>query len=460
MDDAQLHDVLQKLLERITGLEQQAAQGQKINAAVAQFLAGLEPKLFGTLHHQNATLKQTVNLIARNQPKSGPIRCVFLVHNISTWDALIGVYKAMASAPDFDPIVISLPHSYDHKTFSGEDVTHDALQKAEIPHLRFGMQNSYEGLDILKALAPDIIFRQSQWDDDVLPAYATPELNFARLCYITYGPVMVEIAGGNGLTFDQPYHRFCWRFFCLSEENLKLAKTTSILQGRNTALTGYPKYDQLLAAGAARQYWPIDTGKRNFRVLWTAHHGVKPDWLGFGMFPRIYREMLEWTRAHPDIEVVLKPHPALFESCAYGLMTQAEVDAFKNEWQALPNAALVDGGDYGPLFAASDMMVSDGVGFFSEYQLFDKPLVYLDSRQHDKFNSEGMLALKGMYHATSAPEAIAYVEHFKKGGEDNLKEARQTYIREIMPFPGQSVSRVLDSIRAGLTEEGRIVTAK
>lgn len=439
--------------------EQSAVVTSKVDAALLQLLKNLDARFQGTVSHHVHQISQTLNLIARRQTRANQsIRCVFLVHHIAVWDALVNVYQAMADAPDFDPIVITLPHCFNkERTFTGETAVHDALQTAGIPHLRFNMANSFEGLDTLKVLEPDIIFRQSPWDADVPPAFATSEINFARLCYVSYGYQTIQKDSvGSHYDADQTYHRACWRIFCMSEKNLALIANNSLLRGRNAVLTGYPKFDRLVEA-KSRPFWPIDRGKRHFRVIWGAHHSVKQDeWDGFGMFPLIFREMLEWARRNQDVEIAFKPHPMLFESCAQGLLTREAMNRFKTDWQTLPNTAFVEGGDYGPLFAASDAMISDGISFFSEYQLFDKPLVYLDSQKHSKFNPAGAVLLQGMYRAVTLKDALSYLAQFKQDGKDPLKEARQSVIREIMPYPGESANRILAAIRVGLNEEKQL----
>ena len=132
------------------------------------------------------------------------------------------------------------------------------------------------------------------------------------------------------------------------------------------------------------------------------------------------------------------------------MMTKENVETFLKLWQSQPNTAYVTGGDYGPLFAASDAMLTDGVAFLVEYQLFDKPLIWLDSGQHIGFNSIGQHALNGLHTAKSASDALNVIDEIRKRTVDPLQESRAEVIRSLMPYAGVSAERVLTAIREGL----------
>ena len=110
--------------------------------------------------------------------------------------------------------------------YGGEAQTSAALQKAGVRHIRLGMEPSWPALDILRAIQPDVILRQSQWEQDVPPAFATSRLSFARICSVPYGMSIVgkfspgdeSVGGVNEQSFDQYYHRMAWRVFCETEQ--------------------------------------------------------------------------------------------------------------------------------------------------------------------------------------------------------------------------------------------------
>ncbi len=400
---------------------------------------------------------------------SGPSRrekiiSVFLVHHIAAWDALSGIYEAMAASADFMPIAISLPFNFNsgrHGIFDGEDGVHRGLDAMGVSHLRFNFQNHAEGLAIIKSIQPDILFRQTPWDADIPAPYSTKELNFTRLVYTDYGIGILQDNPENiRIDYDQELHRRAWLLLCANEEQKRIYQTLTLHKGLRAVVTGYPKFDKLVQRGGDRKFWPIESGSRKFRLIWAPHHSVRPGHLGFGTFPFVFREILQWVFRNPEVEVVLKPHPMLFESCAHGMMTKQDIESFLAIWGALPNTAYVTGGDYGPLLAASDAMLTDGITFLVEYQLFEKPLIWLDSGRHIGFNSIGQQVLNGLHAAKSASEALGLVDEIRKRPVDPLQETRAEVVRSLMPYPGASAQRVLATIREGLRAPNQTETAQ
>jgi len=381
---------------------------------------------------------------------------VFLVHHIAAWDALSGIYEAMVSSPDFLPVVISIPFNFNsgrQGIFDGEDDVHRGLAATNVSHLRFNFLDHSQGLAKLKSIQPDILFRQSPWDPDIPPAYATGALDFTRLVYTDYGIGILQDNPANiRIDYDQDLHRRAWMLLCANEEQKHIYETLTSHKGRRAVVTGYPKFDKLVQRGRERKFWPIESATRKFRLIWAPHHSVRPGHLGFGTFPFVFREIMQWIFRNPDVEVVLKPHPMLFESCAHGMLTREDVEKFLALWRSLPNTDYVTGGDYGPLLAASDAMLTDGITFLVEYQLFDKPLIWLDSGRHIGFNSIGQKVLNGLHTAKSAAEALNLVGEIRKRTDDPLREKRAEVVRTLMPYPGASASRVLDAIRVGLRD--------
>jgi hypothetical protein len=241
----------------------------------------------------------------------------------------------------------------------------------------------------------------------------------------------------------------CWRVFYPDQAHLDLHRENAQRGVTNAVVTGYPKFDRLLETGRDGGRWPINRGKKSYRVIWAPHH-LCQNGLDFGTFHQNYQQALEWVRDNPEIEVVLKPHPLLFEREADGVIPKQALLEFKAAWCALPNAAFVEGNRYGPLFAASDAMITDGLSFFSEYQLFDKPLIYLDSQRHIGFNRAGQGLLEGMYRVTSFGEAISLIDRFRQGGGDTLRDARARVLDRIYLNRGRAAEKVVEEIRRGL----------
>jgi hypothetical protein len=401
-------------------------------------------------------LKQTSNLILRQtrRPRK-KIRCVFLVHSIPMWDALADVYAAMTQDERFDPIVVSLNSTpLGRGKYSGEQQVSEFLYSQKIAHLRFDMVDSYQGLDILKNLLPDVIFRQQQWDTPLPPAFHTHELTFARICVIPYGTNVLSSFSGtvqteiSPLAFDQAYHRAAWKIFCETELTRSFYQSFHHCDPAKLHLSGYPKLSSLEKA-KGRGQWPLqEPNGRAFRVIWAPHYSLGGGGPGFGVFNIIYKDMLDWAKQHQDIQFVLKPHPALFN----GVLTADDVQFFKKMWLSLPNCAIEEQ-QYGELFDASDMMVTDGVSFLTEYHLFKKPLVFFDSGHHVPFNTLGKLAEACAHKVSSFKEMKRAVIGYKNGEQWKKAEEVERLLDVLIPQDKNPAASILDTISDSIDEE-------
>jgi len=131
-------------------------------------------------------LTRSVHLAVRQRGLRGRrLRVVLLVHNMGVWDSLAELWHLMDRADDIDPVVVSLPmHFGGDGDLADEEDTHAALTARGVPHLR--SEVGYDPLALLRILAPDVVFRQSQWDRDVDPRLSTANLAFTRLCLVPY----------------------------------------------------------------------------------------------------------------------------------------------------------------------------------------------------------------------------------------------------------------------------------
>lgn len=465
---------MSKLLSYIKGLKALLSNGETIPAKLSAFEIGLkhlEDRLNAielsinaerdsAIHSQTIILRElealneTENLVARQQPLhfGEKIRCIFLIHHAPAWDSLADVFDAMRMANDFEPVVISISHDFNHSgEFSGEGEVHKRLEFENVPHIRLPGDLPTH-LSALKAYRPHVIFRQSPWEPDVPPAFRTEEISFARLCYVPYFANSV-IKGRDAFEYDQYFHRMCWRLFCINQFHYNLALKGSFVAPSKLVVSGHPKFDRLLSS-AKDPYWPINRGKESLRVIWDSHHSVQSEWLGFGNFHKIYSELLTLARENEDIEIVFTAHPKLFESNASGLMTKAQIDSFLRDWLALPNTGLIEKHvPYAKIFAASDAMVTNGISFLTEYQLFNKPIIFFDSQQHEPFNDEGEITVLSTHRAVSIPEILKLLRSFADRTDDGLATERRKLIKRIMPYPGRSAENIVEEIRKGLAIE-------
>lgn len=418
-----------------------------------------------TIHYMERSfhnIRQTINLISRNlnlavSPKT--MKAAFIVHNMNAWDSIADVVEAMRAAPDFDPIVIAAPGNHQ----SEEDI-HKALNALGIPHIRPCLGDPWEALNILKSISPDITFKQTPWEHETLPSFVAEEINFSRICYIPYyGFNLLEQFGTSAedefdMYSDQPFHRLCWRIFAESDDVANKMRNKAPRTVDNIVVTGHPKLDRLASRSSSPE-WPIDRSLecRPFRLIWAPHWSITGDWLSFGTFLDVHEDMVRWATEDRDIEIILKPHPGLFASIPADVR-----ESFLATWSSLDNVSISTGGNYGSLLAGSDAMVTDGISFLAEYQLFDKPLIFIDSGRHAPFNELGERVVEATWQVRDVVGARSFVDLLRASSDgvsarirenDPTAGARRRVAPLLRPYPDQACRRILDEIRAGLHRE-------
>ncbi|OCG08126.1 hypothetical protein A9G13_05585 [Gilliamella sp. wkB178] len=378
--------------------------------------------------------EQTVNLISANRliNEFQKITCLFLIHNIESWDSIYSVYKKMIIHERFKVIIASIPRRYPgSKIFKDEEYVHNILSRLDVPHLRLNNSNSYDDLNIIKSLAPNVIFRQSQWDYDIPPAFSTDNLRFAKLCLIPYEIMNFVQLGFNHLS--SYYHTSCWKLFVANQQTKIEQEQHDKLNGLNVFVTGHPKVKALKNAKPA---WPIisNSEDKKFRILWASHHSIDKNWSNFSVFLNIYNDMLSWAKEDNSIEFVFSPHPALVTvlEAITDEKLKHSIDEFFIEWNKLDNTYFYREGPYGPLFQASDILIMDGISWLLEYQLMKKPLIFIEREDHSPFTINGELIATGTNRVSAFHQAKELAYRFKNGEQDPKRDKQDIVVNELL----------------------------
>lgn len=426
--------------------QQQSTSSDIVFKAVQDAVNPINSKLF--------QIKTLNSYIARHQlkEKNGLIRVVFLVHMIEAWDELHDIYMKMKDHPRFDPIVISIPHSHmGNDVFAHEDECYAQLVALGIQPIRFNNDNSYTDLEMLKIMDPDIIFRQSPWENSIPPAFHFDELNFTKICYVPYGILMIPF-NEDELGIRSYFYKSCWRLYY--DHPLQFDMLKSHVKKGALRLSGQPKIARILEK-EKEPAWPLPIMPNTIRIIWAPHHSLDQE-AGFNVhystFLYNYKQFLQLARECPEIQLVLKPHPIIFSKLVqFGLMSQQEVDQFIHDFVSLPNAALVLGGDYFPLMWASDLMITDGISFFGEYMITEKPIIWTKNPKRRVMNELGeLLVNEGTYQAETFDQVVGYIEQLFVQHQDPLLEQRKNLKAQLQPNERGSAEFILEDIIQGI----------
>jgi hypothetical protein len=386
------------------------------------------------------------------------VRVLFLVHLIEAWDSCHDVVRAMKASPDFDPVVVSIPRHFNGDLrLNFEEEVHRGLEREGVEHLRLPPRHLDQAAELMRRIAPHLIFRQSQWDADIPDVFSAERLAFAHLCLIPYETMNIVKNVANELTansaVDSTYHRRAWVVFCANTFVLDMARRDGAGGGAQFRVAGHPKADRLRTA---QPRWPVAwaPATRSPRVAWSAHHSIGSGWTDFGAFPMIADGMLAWATERPDLDFVFLPHPALvpYTGSSASPITRTEFDRWQTAWHALPNTATSAGGGYGSVLAASDLLVTDGLSLLVEYQLLQKPLLFFERDAHRPFNEIGEMVRRGAHTVTTVPEVRALADRFLRGDPDpNRALQRENVDRLFGEAP--SAPRILAILREMIAEE-------
>lgn len=388
------------------------------------------------IEQENIKLKKYIENIAltinrRNSVEK--IRVVFLIHNVESWYTMQPIYEGMLQDNKFNPIIISVPRNYNSHDGTFEDKAKNYLKGKYKNVISFENSESIPN-DIMYILNPDIVFRQSPWEDDIPEVFRTDNIKQFKICYIPYGIITIPI---DELHFNQNLHKYAWRLYCESEFHKECYKKHNIIEDSNVVISGYTKFEQmskLLNEENENLVWPIKRkNKSALKILWAPHHSLE-GWFGFSTFNIIYKDIYNLALNNNDIEIVLRPHPALTDVMNNsGLIKKEDLEDYYQKFNNLDNCYIDFNEEYVNLFKYSDLIITDGVSFLFEYIMTGKPIIHTDSKKNIGFNEFGKQFESSWYKAYSFDDLKEYIDMIKNG-EDPLRAKRLKLKEKLFDF--------------------------
>jgi hypothetical protein len=401
-------------------------------------------------------------------------RVAFVTFYYEAWDSLAEVYSRMINDPRFEVLVVAIP-----RKLTGDSAWDDAAGVSDffaaqgIDHV-IGSADASE----LREWEPDYVFINYPWQRNYQKAYRADELvKFTRIAYVPYyslplvnepgtegrsesageGGGHSEVDGVAGHLYTQRSHQLASLVFT-QDRFVRDAYATTSRGAEHVFFTGSPKVDALIhaatelgsaktAANSASQRH-VSGGRP--RLLWAPHHSYSSHWLNFGTFAQMYLEMLDWATAHPEVEVVLRPHPFMFGTLVdREVISDSDLDAWLAGWDALPNTSIDNASGPAELFMTCDFLLTDGISFLAEYPLVTgKPSVFLENQGHWQFSELGELAAQASIRLSSFAEFVAGFEFILEAGLPD-RSAEIAALREAAsPYPGESAARIVEIVAA------------
>ena len=388
--------------------------------------------------------------IANKLKKQDHIKVAFVVHERAKWSAQ-SVFDAFARDSRFSPTIF-----ISYSTYWGEKATTEQERNNFQKNCDFFQERGMKterlfdiesGKSIpLTNFSQDIVFYQEPMSYRHVDFPAVVSRN-SLVCYIPYGIMMAAI---QQYQFDCDFHNMCWKIFCETPIHLDLAKKYAFNRGKNVVVTGYPKMDSFLRDETVSDIdlWKIPRHRAPDikRIIWAPHWTIREidasmktaSTVCFGTFRKYHEMFYEYLKNHPEIEIMLKPHPLLVMEC---VQMGIDYQGFIRRWCDLPNGSYYDGGDYIDLFRTSDAMILDSVSFIAEYMFTGKPMQFLcrtpDILKTD-FNEFGVEAVKRLYEAHQWADVEHFIEDVVFLRKDPIQQSRKDFVKNVLRPSHQS----------------------
>jgi len=341
------------------------------------------------------------------------IKVSFLLFDASLWCGDL-LYNLFANDERFDVNVL---------LFKRKDQENENQNKNFSAGLK-GLQD--RGIDVTPVLdgqdenieVADILFYLTPYDGTLSPKFQFKNLSLDKMiCYIHYG-----FAVGYS-TLVLPIRYLVWKEFVLDKTYKKILDELFDRDTSFSIYTGCPKNDYLYENKKEKS----STGEDVKTIIWAPHWSID-DGVLYATFRDNYKFFLEYAKKNKKIKWIVKPHPNLFFSAVTSGVFERDSDfrQYLDEWDALPNADVVVGGNYQDCFCESDAMILDSASFIMEYQYVDKPMLFL-RRDTQEFNALTASVIKASY--SVAGDDLQSIETFINdvviNGDDYKKKERE-----------------------------------
>lgn len=366
------------------------------------------------------------------------IKVAFVLYSASMWSC-DDLYQMFEADDRFEPSVVVCKFDFDSdKQTWPTYVQSIAFFEKKGYRLRTVADDTPKNQGWRAMCEPDIMFYLTPYSS-MFPVGVNQGYMPAKVLtiYIPYSYMLVKAEG----KFNKAGFIYSWRHFCDSEIYRKLLLNHSKLYERNTKFVGYPKMDTFFEPcdKDPKELWKL-TDSRQKKIIYAPHHSLKDIYYcssHFATFDKNGQFILELARKHPETTWIIKPHPNM-------KMTAVEIGVFKTvqdfddylaQWDALPNAKVVQEGSYVDYFKTSDAMIGDSVSFLAEYQFTGKPQLLL-TRPEQEFNEFGAMVQEVLYKCPG--EDLEGIESFLKSvvidGNDTMKQQRTEFFDENLNY--------------------------
>lgn len=301
------------------------------------------------------------------------IKVGFVVYSSAEWQCEL-LYRKLELDERFDPVIIIVNQQLDDVELMN-DIYINTKSFFEKKYKYLSLVENKEDIDEINMLVYCSPFEMS-------PKCAN--VTERKLCQlivdVQYGYYIEDkddIRYGDTY-FDRPFYKILWKYFVSSTCDIQYTSERQRLEGFNIAFSGLPKMDEYIFGrfSIRKDIWKCAV-ESPLKIIWAPHFNMEKGMNG--TFYMNYKWFLQYAREHKEVSWVVRPHPrfAMGAINAGIFKNNDEVYQYFDEWNKLPNAKVIQYGDYFDIFDTSDAMILDSLSFFVEYQFTGKKLLYL-----------------------------------------------------------------------------------
>lgn len=384
----------------------------------------------------------------------GRIHVAFLETRRGFWLNHASIYEAMKADSAFDVRVFAVPKRRPAGDMDWEEYRQliDFFDRECGPCVRAYNLDSEKWNNPLSFGLPDVVFLCQPYDFQHNFMYTSQYWNrFCQVAILDYGFTITN------LFFHAPCLKNCRYIFCETNQHLEIFLRHSPELADKLIVAGHPSLDAYLRPLAESRRIPFKSSRSRLRIVWAPHFTVSEGKTEHHVsnFFEYFDVFIQLAQEHPEMEVVMRPHPALFTFMVdSGMKTEREAKECRERFEALPNAFIYEGADYISLFRQSDAMVLDSLSFIAAYAPSGRPVCFLESEKRARLNPVAERLLHSYYSAWDADEIREFVERVVLGGDDWKKAEREAAVQKLIYIPPEGAgARIAREIKTRLLAE-------
>lgn len=307
------------------------------------------------------------------------VRVCFILQRTEIFTSVQSIFEAMCADARFSVSILVLPR-YDHaKRKVDVSTIKKNVEFCENLNEKITIINSFDEntnsfIDIHK-FNFDFIFLGLPYTAEYPKEYDFKYFaQNSRLCYVPYGSnyaagkEMLRVNLTNNMLMSVDYlFADCDKVYQYCNSKLKLCKNAD--SKKIVYNIGFPRFDL------------VERDKKSCikTFLWLPRWTTSTDNNEKSTFFENKDVLIKYFQSHPELSLIIRPHPLMFAHYIdTGVMSKAEVDAYKQLISDTPNITLDENPSYIGSFKKADCLIADYSSVVIEYFITGQPVIYLN----------------------------------------------------------------------------------